>query len=228
VIALRYLLRLRRESIGFAIGSLCFALGALPAYLDLVGALADNITYFVGSIFFTAAAFIQLRLSGRWRLGAWRSRTDWDDWWAAAIQFAGTLFFNISTAAALFPHLDTGEAAQYVWRPDAFGSVFFLISSALAVVATTHRERLWDPEARTWWATWLNMAGSVAFGVSAVAAYVVPSSGEVADARLVNLGTFVGALCFLAAALLTRPPRREIEEEEQEVADEESATAAGG
>jgi drug/metabolite transporter (DMT)-like permease len=199
--------RLRRESLGFAIGSLCFALGALPGYGRLVDAEADNVTYFVGSLFFTAAAFVQLRLSGRWRAGAWRSREDWDDWWSAAIQFVGTLCFNVSTAAALFAHLTEEQASHHVWRPDAVGSVCFLVSSALAVVATTHRDRLWDPDARNWWSTWLNMGGSIAFGVSAVAAYVVPTSGEVLDAELVNLGTFAGALCFLTAALLARPPR---------------------
>ena len=203
--------RLRRESLGFAIGSACFAVGALPGYLDLVGPVADNATYFAGSLFFTAAAFIQLRLSGRWRGGAWRSATDWDDWWSAAIQFIGTLCFNVSTGAALWPHLTTEQARHHVWRPDAVGSICFLVSSALAVLATTHRERLWDPEARTWWATWLNMLGSIAFAVSAVAAFVVPSSGEVLNVEAVNAGMFAGALCFLAAALLTRPPRHEIE-----------------
>jgi hypothetical protein len=200
-------LRLRRESLGFALGSACFALGALPGYVGLVGAAADNVTYFVGSLFFTAAAFIQLRLSGRWRPGAWRSREAWDDWWSAAIQFAGTLFFNVTTAAALFSHLSADQARHHVWRPDALGSVCFLVASALGLLATTHRDGLWDPEARTWWTAWAGMAGSLAFAVAAVASYVVPSSGEVRNAENVNLGTFVGALCFLAAALLTRPPR---------------------
>lgn len=199
--------KLRRESLGFAIGSICFALGALPGYSRLVGEAADNVTYFVGSLFFTAAAFIQLRLSGRWRRGAWRSRADWDDWWAAAIQLLGTVFFNVSTAAALIDHLSATQAQHHVWRPDAFGSICFLVASALAVVATGHRDGLWDPDARNWWSSWLNMVGSVAFAISAVAAYVVPSSGEIVNAELVNLGTFVGAICFLVAALLVRPPR---------------------
>ncbi len=202
--------RMRRESIGFAIGSLCFALGALPGYLALVGAVADNITYFIGSLFFTTAAFIQLRLSGRWRPGAWKSREDWDDWWAAAIQFIGTLFFNVSTATALFQHLSAEQAKQHVWRPDALGSICFLAASALAAVATTHREHLWDPEARNWWNTWLNMLGSIAFGVSAVAAKAVGSSGDVRNAEWVNLGTFAGAICFLVAALLVLPPREAV------------------
>lgn len=199
--------KLRRESLGFAIGSLCFALGALPGYSRLVGEPADNVTYFVGSLFFTAAAFIQLRLSGRWRRGAWKSREDWDDWWAAAVQLVGTLCFNVSTGIALFEHLTAEQARHHVWRPDAYGSVCFLIASALAIQATTQRDGRWDPEARNWWSTWLNMAGSIAFGVSAVAAYVVPSSGDLLNAELVNLGTFVGALCFLVAALLVRPAR---------------------
>jgi len=199
--------KLRRESMGFAIGSFCFALGALPGYLDLVGPAADNATYFIGSLFFTGAAFIQLRLSGRWRPGAWKSREDWDDWWAAAVQFIGTLFFNVSTGVALWSHLSSEAAKHHVWRPDLIGSIAFLVSSVLAVIATTHRDRLWDPEARNWWSTWLNLAGSVAFGVSAVAAKVVGSSGDVRNVEAVNLGTFLGAICFLVAALLVRPPR---------------------
>ena len=43
----------------FAIGSLCFAVGALPGYVDWVGTDADAITFFVGSIFFTTAALLQ-------------------------------------------------------------------------------------------------------------------------------------------------------------------------
>lgn len=199
--------KLRRESLGFAIGSLCFAVGALPGYGALVGEGPDNVTYFVGSLFFTTAAFIQLRLTGRWRRGGWKSRADWDDWWSAAIQFAGTLMFNVSTGAALYKHLTAEQAHDHVWRPDAYGSACFLIASGLAIAATAHRDGLWDPDARNWWSTWLNMAGSVAFAVSAVAAYVVPSSGEVLNAQWVNVGTFVGAICFLVAALLVKPPR---------------------
>lgn len=210
-----HLRRLRRESLGFAIGSLCFALGALPGYLDLVGEQADNVTYAVGAVFFTGAAFIQLRLSGRWRRGAWRSRADWDDWWAAAIQFLGTLCFNVTTIAALSAH-DITQTDRRVWTPDAIGSACFLIASVLAILATTHSEGLWDPQARNWWSTWLNMAGSIAFALSAVASYVAPS-GEQLDTELVNSGTFVGALCFLVAALLVRPPRKAVAAERRAV-----------
>jgi hypothetical protein len=195
---------MRRESLGFAIGSVCFAVGALPGYLGWVGTTIDNATYAVGAVFFTAAAFIALRLSGRWHRGAWRSRAAWDDWWAAAIQFAGTLCFNVTTIAALSTHLTPIQADRRVWAPDAVGSACFLVASALAIRATVHRDRLWDPEARSWWTAWLNMAGSVAFAASAIASFVLPT-GEVVNATVTNAGTFVGALCFLAGALLMRP-----------------------
>ncbi len=52
----------------------------------------------------------------------------------------------------------------------------------------------------------INMAGSVAFGVSAVAAFVIPSSGDVWNADLSTLGTLVGALCFLTGAVLMLNP----------------------
>ncbi len=48
--------------------------------------------------------------------------------------------------------------------------------------------------------------GSVAFGVSAVASYVT-SSGQLLSVALTNLGTFVGAICFLVGALLLLPER---------------------
>ena len=94
-----------------------------------------------------------------------------------------------------------------MWRPDAVGSILFLVSGVLAVVATKHAGTLWDPEVRSWWSTWLNMAGSVAFGLSAIAAYVVPTTGEPVNVDWINIGTFIGAICFMVAALLVKPPR---------------------
>jgi len=198
-------LTVRREMRGFAIGSLLFALGATPGYLGLVEVTADNVTYFLGSIFFTIAGFTQLRLTGRWQPGGWSSKDAWDDWWAAAIQFLGTLAFNVSTLIATLGTIYPETFKHMGWRPDFIGSICFIVASVLAVRATTHRESLWDPEARNWWNTWLNMAGSAAFMVSAVFAWVNPSTGEPLSTDWTNLGTFVGAVCFFAAALLLKP-----------------------
>ncbi len=45
----------------FAVGSLLFALGAVPGYASAVGARWDALTFFIGSLFFTAAGFLSYR-----------------------------------------------------------------------------------------------------------------------------------------------------------------------
>ena len=49
--------------------------------------------------------------------------------------------------------------------------------------------------------------GSIAFAASAVGSYVVPQGDQPRNATVMNLGTFVGALCFLVGALLLLPER---------------------
>ncbi|HEY6810573.1 MAG TPA: hypothetical protein VIZ70_05560 [Propionibacteriaceae bacterium] len=62
------------------------------------------------------------------------------------------------------------------------------------------------PKPRVWKIGVANMVGSVAFGVPAVACYVVPATGDVWNDELTNLGTFVGAVCFFTGAILLMPP----------------------
>lgn len=196
--------RLRREAWGFAVGSLCFLVGALPPYADAVGAVAVGVTFAVGAVFFTAAAFVQLSLSGRRPPRAGTRPADRWDWWAAAVQLVGTLCFNVSTVVALVAAVEDPTALGIGWKPDAWGSVAFLVSSSCAVVATRDRGHLWDTDARTWHGTWLNLAGSVAFGASAVGAYVDPATGTYVSEWWDDAGTLLGAVCFLVAALLSR------------------------
>ncbi|MDW4572703.1 hypothetical protein R8Z57_07940 [Microbacterium sp. M3] len=204
--------RLRRESWGFAIGSVFFAVGVVPWYADAVGPVWDAATFFAGSIFFTLAGFIQLALSGRRPPRRTSSPADFADWWSAAIQFVGTLLFNVSTGAVLVGAIQATSTPSTGWTPDAWGSAAFLLSSIVALVAAYRRHELWDHDARTVHGTWLNMAGSVAFGFSAVGAYVLPATEELFNLRWVNLGTFVGAVCFFLAAVLAR---RSLEYQEQ-------------
>ncbi|HEX2381909.1 MAG TPA: hypothetical protein VHI95_04700 [Acidimicrobiales bacterium] len=179
----------------FIVGSTCFALGSFPPYSSWVGATADGVTYFVGSLFFTSAAVLQFQLSDG-RLA----------WWAGLVQLVGTLFFNRSTFQALNMNLSATEADRHVWMPDALGSVAFLVASAIACVDVRRAARS-SARSRDWWSAWLNMAGSAAFGVSAAASYVIVDTDTLRDAQRANLGTFVGALCFLAGAILILPRR---------------------
>ena len=128
------------------------------------------------------------------------------DWWAAAIQLLGTLWFNRTTLSALLVGLGASSKHHPIWRPDALGSICFLVSSWLAWAEECDSAFAWRPWRISWWITALNLVGSVAFGVSAVASYVT-SSGQLLSLALTNLGTFVGALCFLAGSILLLPER---------------------
>ena len=194
----------------FIVGSALFALGAFPYYSQAVGLSVTGLTFFLGSMFFTSAGFLQYReavdgLDATSRRGRrfWVAAPRDVNWLASAVQLAGTLWFNLSTGNALRHNLSAAATDQHVWRPDALGSVAFLVASGLAWSLVRHdRSRSND-----WWMAILNLLGSVAFGVSAVAAFVVPSTDDVWNVRLSNLGTFVGALCFLAGAVLLLPRR---------------------
>ena len=121
--------------------------------------------------------------------------------WAAGIQFAGTLFFNVTTFFGMYHHFSTHTSNLLVWSPDAFGSVCFLVSSVLAEIAVLHAVLLVRRSAT------LNLVGSIAFGISAVAGYVVPDTNELLNASIATSMTLVGALCFLwAARILVKPP----------------------
>lgn len=131
------------------------------------------------------------------------------DWLATVVQLAGTLFFNVSTGNAARVDLSAGSAAHHVWRPDVFGSLCFLIASGLAWFEVCHGWASWQPSSLAWWITLVNLLGSIAFGVSAATSYIVPASGQLLSVRLTNLGTFVGAVLFLAGATLLLPERTE-------------------
>ncbi|MEO3757191.1 hypothetical protein ABGB19_02715 [Mycobacterium sp. B14F4] len=185
---------LRRQCWLFAIGSSLFAVATLPGLPALSGAGVANLLCFVGSWFFTSAGWMQVVLSGP-GVG----------WLSAATQFVGTILFNLSTGAALWAHAVTPER-RLVWAPDAAGSSAFLISGVLGVVAVSAAVGIAELRSRDWQAEWINLLGCIAFGVSAAGAYV-SRAGVTEDAVLANLGTFVGALCFLVAALLILPRR---------------------
>ena len=203
----------------FMAGSACFVLGSVPAYLAATGGWVDGVTYVVGSVFFTTASYCQLvqaqspgstavdvvtqRQRVRARLAGWLPHDR--AWLAAAVQFPGTLFFNISTTAALVHNATAAESDRYVWRPDLYGSVLFLVSSAVAVIAVSGRVLTVQPQSLLWWIAWVNMLGSVLFMASAIASYIVPSSDEVLDSRIAIAGTFFGAACFLVGAALMLP-----------------------
>jgi hypothetical protein len=186
-------------AVGFAVGSACFFIGPFPGFQQLVGPGAVGVVFFAGSIFFTLAAGLGLREATLTRGSRWGSDPSW---WSAAIQFAGTLLFNFSTFAAMQEGLSTTQENRLVWAPDVFGSTAFLISGLLAYRVATGPHLRPSRRDRQWRMAAVNLAGCVFFGISALASYVVPSSGSVLDLAAANWTTALGAACFFAGAMM--------------------------
>jgi hypothetical protein len=198
----------------FVVGSACFVAGVPMALNTSWAPTVSAATFFIGALFFTAASSIQLKL-------AWRSGRGGDSlstlqallsrapaWTSSWIQWIGTLFFIVTTLAALIDFVGVKAVSnQVIWRPDAVGSALFLVSSAIALMPDVRRHRHGHARDRSWSISALNMVGSIFFGVSAVGAYVVPASNEELNAAWANGGTLLGAVCFLVGAWLLIPRR---------------------
>jgi hypothetical protein len=192
--------RERWMALFFATGSTCFLIGPFPGFASLVGDGADSVTFFVGSILFTAGGALQSALAFRGRDSPGGGRAAW---WAATVQSAGTLFFNVTTYQAMDTALSNPEYNRLVWRPDALGSICFLLSGVIAYRASARHGWLPERGGPGWWEPSTNLLGCIFFGISAIAGYVVPSSGSMIDLAAANWNTSLGAACFLACAVAT-------------------------
>ena len=212
----------------FMIGSACFAVASAAGLAPKMfggfaqNPLAINVVFFVGSIFFTLAAYLQyLAAVNAHRVAAiahrkppqqpfrWFAfRAGEIGWLAAFTQFVGTLLFNVNTFDVLLPNLNWLQEDLLIWTPDALGSICFLVASALAGLEYGEGRWVWRPGDVSWWVVNVNMLGSLCFGVSAVYALVLPQTSELLDAWAVNLWTLLGAICFFVGAYLLLPELR--------------------
>lgn len=200
----------------FAIGAALFAVGSVPIYFKAVGVFNNNLTYFFGSLFFTSAGILQYletvnaphKMGGRarekFRILTFEPKRI--DWWVVSVQSLGTLFFNLSTFTAMMA-LTTGQIKVFVWSPDLYGSICFLISSYLAYSEAGHAFFSFKIRNMPWWISFINLLGSVAFGISAIASFIPDSTSQPIYPVISIFGTFIGAVCFFVAAVLLLPER---------------------
>lgn len=208
----------------FMIGSALFAVGGVQATWPDAPALRwidqglIGWVFFVGSLFFTSAAYSQwlevlnndvTKLTQpnrpwprRWRFIGWCPHNL--GYLAASVQLVGTVFFNFSTAAGLIAGLDWEDQDLLVWTPDVLGSICFLVASQLAVMEVSHRIWSFQPRSLSWWIAAINLLGSVLFMMSAAASFVEPGS-VMAAPWLANFGVFAGAVCFFLGGYLLVP-----------------------
>ncbi len=202
----------------FAVGSACFLLAALASLWSSAPRDAIGIAFFAGSICFTSAAYLQHWLAVR-NAPPWRRSSSWSprhpsrwpsrhvDVLASLIQLVGTLLFNVNTFEAMQDGLSAHQQNLRVWTPDLFGSICFLVSSQMAFSNVCRRWFALRPRGRDWWIGAWNLLGSVAFGISAAASLIQPSTSEPVSATIANATTAAGALGFLIGALLLWPRR---------------------
>ncbi|QDT01987.1 hypothetical protein K227x_03580 [Rubripirellula lacrimiformis] len=205
----------------FAIGALLFAVASGLALMPAIaGHVFDqpriNAIYFAGSIPFTIAAWLQLYQAAnageldsgtvdsdrRFLFGWFPHRIGWT---SSALQFMGTVLFNLNTLDAMLPTLNWFQQDLLIWLPDFAGSVLFLVSGYLAFIETCHRYWAWKPRSLAWWIVFINLAGCVGFMSSAVFAWVSPGAANPEFATFATMLTLQGAVCFLVGALLMLP-----------------------
>ena len=184
----------------FVVGSVCFAIAPFALYVRLVGGNADSATYFAGSIPFTVGGGLQSAIALKDRHASPAGKALWR---SAAVQTIGTLFFNATTLRALTLTPLSAHYDKLVWRPNALGSVCFLVSGAIAYRSSPRWG--WRPVtgSKGWWQPALNLLGCVLFGVSAVAGFAEPRTGSLIGPRTTDWSTSLGAICFLICALAT-------------------------
>lgn len=205
----------------FMVGSFCFALAAfvslsfthLFASLDLH---SINSIFFLGSIFFTSAAYLQYLESINADIThlshLYDKHTNWF-WWrwrpqnlgyiSSLSQFIGTLFFNISTLFAIFFTFSIEVKNLLVWIPDLFGSVLFLTSSIFAYLEIAHDAKSKALNIVTWWIVRINIFGSIFFQISAFYSSFSLHIDKFANFTA-TFTTLLGAICFFLAAFLLR------------------------
>ena len=179
----------------FMIGSALFALGCLLFLGGVIHEFTIDVVFFSGSIFFTSAAFCQLKLTPRGNQLAYV---------AAVSQFIGTVLFNMNTFDAFF---DLGWIGQdvLIWTPNILGSILFLLSGSLAMRDLCKRWWCWDVRSLGWWIGVINFAGCLAFLASALLSFVMPMPVSELHVTLATLCTLFGAVCFFIGAYLMWP-----------------------
>lgn len=205
----------------FIIGSACFAAGSFasnwPQFTPsgFTSSHSLNMTFFIGSLFFTGAAWLQLleAINGdiadidaeqrSWHWFAFKPHNA--GYSASLIQFIGTLLFNFNTADAMLTGLGWKGEELLVWGPDAIGSICFLLASYLALIEVSHSYWSFQPHQISWWIVIINLAGSVAFMLSALFSFVLPASANPEWVWGANAFTLLGAICFLFASYLMIP-----------------------
>ena len=213
-----------RIGVLFMIGSACFAVASLPTVSSWIPGWPIATIYFVGSLFFTSAGLLQFRsANGRADLAA--SGIQFIGTLLFNVSTAGAFLDEpkpVGQDLVIWTPDVWGSAAFLISSGIAQIVALRDVKRGVSPAAIKRRHPNWPTPVqrvgmavrRDWreaarglrsdelWIATINLAGSIAFGLSALAAFVVPNTGELLNAAAVNTWTLLGALCFFAAAFL--------------------------
>lgn len=176
----------------FMIGAALFALGCVLYLGGFEHEIILDSTFFIGSLFFTSAAYCQFYQA---------IQANKIVFWSALSQFIGTLMFNMNTFDAFF-NLDWIEQDLLVWTPNIIGSLLFQLSGSLAMYEMCKRWWCWHFHSTQWWMNFINFIGCVAFLVSAILSFATPPAVLPMLVTWATIFTLIGAGCFFIGASL--------------------------
>lgn len=167
----------------FMIGSSCFFIAPILNiyFLSDIPLSTVNIIYFIGSIFFTSASFIQYLqainadISNKNHISKDKRKWIWFGFrfknlgiLSSFIQFIGTLLFNINTYNGTLKDLTSHLTKVLISTPDIIGSICFLLASFFAWLEVYHDFNMKSFRSVLWWIIWFNILGSIFFQISAI------------------------------------------------------------
>ena len=197
-----------RTAIAFIIGPFLFAIGSLWSITDPNAVALSSATLALGSVFFTAGGWWQLRQA---KLAIQILPADMQAWqWCglrcALTQSMGTVLFNINTFFLWgWPQSNENSWLLLAVLPNLLGSILFLVSSADGLIEVGHGKLLvYEPRHLGWWIAMVNALGCLWFMQSALAALPndLPEL-SVFNPVMATRTTLLGSLCFAIVGILS-------------------------
>ena len=197
-----------RTALAFIVGPVLFAIGCLWSLTDPGAVELSAATLALGSVFFTAGGWWQLRQA---QLAVQKLPSDMQNWqWCglrcAMTQSMGTILFNINTFFLWgWPQANAESWLLLAVLPNLLGSILFLISAADGLIEIGHGKLLvYEPNHLGWWIAIVNALGCIWFMQSALAALPndLPEL-SVFNPVMATRTTLLGSLCFAVVGVLS-------------------------
>ena len=197
-----------RTALAFIVGPVLFAIGCLWSLTDPGAVELSAAALALGSVFFTAGGWWQLRQA---QLAVQKLPSDMQNWqWCglrcAMTQSMGTILFNINTFFLWgWPQANAESWLLLAVLPNLLGSILFLISAADGLIEIGHGKLLvYEPNHLGWWIAIVNALGCLWFMQSALAALPndLPEL-SVFNPVMATRTTLLGSLCFAVVGVLS-------------------------